>query len=67
MTGFGGEETKSKGFVDHEIQVDDVKLTDYFHVDSGMQCDTLLCVDAISECDLAVTKEGVKFKKSRQD
>lgn len=55
LSGFDGEETKSKGFFEHEIQVDGVKLTDYIHVVSDLECDILLCVNELSGCDLPVT------------
>lgn len=61
-----GEVTKPIGFFENELQVDGVKLIYNFHAVSGPECDILLGGTAISRCDITVTKEGVKLKKTSQ-
>lgn len=67
LTGFGREETKPIGFFEHKIQVEGVKLTDEFHVVTGLDYDILLDVNSLSGCDLKVQKKVSKLKISPKE
>lgn len=55
---------KAIGFFYHEVEVDGVKLTDYFRVISALECDILLGTNAISVCNFVFTKDSDKRKKN---
>lgn len=67
LNGFDGEETKQRGTSWHKIQVKGRKLTDIYHVASGIDCKILLGVNRVSGCGLSVTKELIKIKKSSRE